>query len=289
MPKGVPKAGYRKTKSRVAKMMLENKNVPLEVVSNETDDEIRAKLSDRFDILSDMTDGALNNDIKALIVSGPPGLGKSYTVEEKLSQVDDARKIIIRGLVNKTGLYKTLYQYRFPGCVVVFDDADRIFFDDDSLNMLKAVCDTMKERRLSYLSEFKLVDEDTAEVIPKQFVFEGTIIFITNFDFDDLIMRGHKIAPHLEALVSRSHYIDLAMKTRRDYMIRIHQVVENGMLRNHGLSDKQEKEVMKFINDHQNELRELSLRIAIKIGNLAKARPFKWQKMARVTCCRGLS
>jgi hypothetical protein len=263
---------------------------PLDIVTSETDEEIRTKLADRFDILSDMTEAALNNDIKALIVSGPAGLGKSYTVEEKLDTVDDARKIVIRGMVNKTGLYKTLYQYRFPGCVVVFDDADRIFFDDDSLNMLKAVCDTMKERKLSYLTEYKLIDEETAEVIPKQFVFEGTIVFITNYDFDDMIGRGHKIAPHLEALVSRSHYIDLAMKTRRDYMIRIKQVVEDqGMLRAHGLSETQEKDVMMFIDKHQDQLRELSLRIAIKIANLAKSRPNKWQKMARVTCCKGIA
>lgn len=288
MPRGVPKAGFRKTKKRVARMMEDVG--PLDIVTSETDEEIRTKLADRFDILSDMTEAALNNDIKALIVSGPAGLGKSYTVEEKLDTVDDARKIVIRGMVNKTGLYKTLYQYRFPGCVVVFDDADRIFFDDDSLNMLKAVCDTMKERKLSYLTEYKLIDEETAEVIPKQFVFEGTIVFITNYDFDDMIGRGHKIAPHLEALVSRSHYIDLAMKTRRDYMIRIKQVVEDqGMLRAHGLSETQEKDVMMFIDKHQDQLRELSLRIAIKIANLAKSRPNKWQKMARVTCCKGIA
>jgi hypothetical protein len=289
MPRGVPKAGFRKTKKRVARMMVEDHG-PLDILTRETDDEIHTKLSDRFEILSDMTEAALDNEIKALIVSGPAGLGKSYTVEEKLDSVDENRKIVIRGMVNKTGLYKTLYQYRHPGCVVVFDDADRIFFDDDSLNMLKAVCDTMKERKLSYLTEYKLVDEETAEVIPKQFVFEGTIIFITNYDFDDMISRGHKIAPHLEALVSRSHYIDLAMRTRRDYMIRIKQVVEDhGMLRAHGLNEKQERDVMQFIDEYQDELRELSLRIAIKIANLVKSRPNKWWKMARVTCCRGIA
>jgi|TARA_B110000211_G_scaffold185303_1_gene210246 hypothetical protein len=287
MPRGVPKSGFRKTKNRIARMSIDSAvNGPLDVITRESDEEIEAKLTDRFDILDDMTIGAMSGDIKALIVSGPAGLGKSYTVESRLNEIDDTRKIVIRGLVNKTGLYKILYQYRHPGNVVVFDDADRIFFDDDSLNMLKAVCDTMKERRLSYLSEYKLVDEESAEVIPKQFVFEGTIIFITNFDFDDLITRGHKIAPHLSALVSRSHYIDLAMKTKRDYLIRIRQVVKMGMLQDIGLNDKQQNEVMKFIDDNKDSLRELSLRVAIKIGTLAKTRPDKWAAMARVTCCR---
>lgn len=286
MPRGVPKSGFRKTNKRMVLNTILNN--PLEMYTNETDEEIAEKLSDRFEILDVMTNSAIDGDVKALIVSGPAGLGKSFTVENALSKMNEDKYTIIRGMVNKTGLFKTLYQYRRPGNVIVFDDADRIFFDDDSLNLLKAVCDTMKKRVVSYLSEFKLVDEESAEVLPKQFEFEGTIVFITNMDFDRMIDAGHKIAPHMEALVSRSHYIDLAMKTKRDYLIRIKQVVAKGMLKDHGLGPNEQKEVMAFIEKHQNSLRELSLRIAIKIGTLRKTNS-NWEKIARVTCCKGLA
>jgi uncharacterized protein (UPF0147 family) len=286
MPRGVPKSGVRMTRKRIA-MTAFAPTLPINV-SNETDEEIELKLADRFEILEEMTKGAVAGDIRALICSGPAGLGKSYTVDKALQTLPEGQYTAIRGMVNKTGLYKTLYQYRHPGNVIVFDDADRIFFDDDSLGLLKAACDTMKTRTLSYLSEFKLVDEETAEVIPRQFVFEGTVIFITNMDFDHMIASGSKIAPHMEALVSRSHYIDLAMKTRRDYIIRIHQVVKQGMLQDHGLNKNQESEVMNFIEENQDKLRELSLRMAIKIAVLMKTTK-DWKRTARVTCCRGMA
>jgi hypothetical protein len=168
--------------------------------------------------------------------------------------------------------------------VLVFDDADSVFFDDVALNLLKGVCDTTDIRHVSWLAETNM-ETDDGEKLPRHFIFEGTIVFITNLDFDDMIDRGHKLAPHMSALVSRSHYIDLSMKTKRDYLVRIRQVVADGMLRDQGLSAVQEAEVMAYIEEKQNVLRELSLRMAVKIGNLVKTGQ-AWKKLANVTCCK---
>ena len=205
----------------------------------ETDKQIEEKLEERFTILEVLTHSAMNGESRSLIVSGPPGLGKSYTVEQALALYDPnaLRHTIAKGYVKPTGLLRLLYKHRAPGQVIVFDDADTIFFDDTSLNLLKTVCDTTEKRVVSYLAETNMVDEDSAEKIPRSFEFEGTIIFITNYDFDAMIQRGHKLAPHFTALISRSHYIDLAMKSERDYLIRIKQVVKKGLLRD--LNDDQ--------------------------------------------------
>ena len=101
-------------------------------------------------------------------------------------------------------------------------------------------------------------------------------------------LNSNKLAPHLSAMVSRSHYIDLAMKTRRDYFIRIKQVVEQGLLSSKGLDKMQERIVMSFIERHQNNLREMSLRVAIKLADLVKRNPAKFEVMAKVTVCKGL-
>ncbi len=251
----------------------------------ETDDQIEQRIAERFDILDTLTESCISGLARALIVSGPAGLGKSYTVEHRLQAWDpnDLNHTIIKGYVRATGLVKLLYQYRHAGQVIVFDDADTIFFDDTSLNLLKAVCDTTERRRVSWLSEGKLVDDESAELIPRSFDFEGTIIFISNYDFDAMIDRGHKLAPHLQALVSRSHYIDLAMKTRRDYLVRIRQVIAMGLL-SHLTLDEQ-ADVITFIECNHESLREMSLRIAIKIGALRKQSD-NWEKIARITCCR---
>jgi hypothetical protein len=128
-----------------------------------------------------------------------------------------------------------------------------------------------------------LVDEESAERIPKSFEFEGTIIFISNHDFDAMIERGHKLAPHLQAMISRSHYIDLAMKSKRDYLVRIRQVVDQGLLSM--LTDEEKCDVLTYIDANSDKLRELSLRMVLKIGGIRKTSQ-NWERVANITCCR---
>jgi hypothetical protein len=256
--------------------------------TQETDAEIEVKLSERFGILKLLAKAAAEGQAKALIISGPAGLSKSYTVEKVLEEWDpsETRYRIVKGFVKATGLYKTLFQNKEEGQVLVFDDADSIFFDDTSLNFLKAALDSTERRRISYLSEYKIVDEETATVIPSTFEYNGTCIFISNFDFIKMIDKGHKLSPHLQALMSRAHYVDLMMKTRRDYFIRIKQVVNEGMLKVQGLSNKEGEEVMNFIEKNIPHLNELSLRTAIKVAGLKKMSSDRWEQIARVTLCK---
>lgn len=286
MPRGVPKSGFRAARrgSDAAERMAALK-VSYAAEKRETDAEIEQRIADRFEILDVLTEACVVGNSRALIVSGPAGLGKSYTVEKRLADWDpnELQHTIVKGYVRATGLVKLLYQYRHANNVLVFDDADAIFFDDVSLNLLKAVCDTTERRRVSWLSEGKLVDDDSAELIPRSFDFEGTIIFISNYDFDAMIDKGHKLAPHLQALVSRAHYIDLAMKSRRDYLVRIRQVIKQGLLSH--LTEPQRADVIAFIEGNHDKLRELSLRMAIKLGSLRK-QGGDWEKLARITCCK---
>ena len=284
MPRGVPKAGFRKTKNKT-KSDIVAYHEPIQI---ETDTEISQRISDRFEILEDLAIGSTSGEIRSLIVSGPAGLGKSFTIEKTLNQwdPDGTNYTIIKGYVRATGLYKTLFAHSAPGQVVVFDDADTIFFDDTSLNMLKAVCDSTENRTVSYLAESQLFDDGTAERLPKSFEFHGTIIFITNYDFDAMIEKGHKLAPHLLAMMSRSHYIDLSMKTKRDYMVRIHQVISKGLLDNVGLTHVAQQEVVSFLDANKDTLRELSIRVALKVASIRKLKEQKWEKIAKITCCR---
>lgn len=252
----------------------------------ETDEQIENRISERFNILESLTDSCIAGDSRALIVSGPAGLGKSYTVEQKLSAWDPSglNYAITKGYVRATGLVKLLYAYREENQVLVFDDADAIFFDDVSLNLLKAVCDTTERRIVSWLSEGKLFDDDSGTMVPRSFEFNGTIIFISNYDFDAMIDKGHKLSPHLQAMVSRAHYIDLAMKTRRDYLVRIRQVVAQGLLSH--LDIEAQADVLTFIEAYSDHLRELSLRMALKIASIRKTNNTNWEKVAKITCCK---
>lgn len=290
MPRGVPKNGFRKTRTtktdKIAKIM--NVVQPSEPVIVETDEEIEQKLNDRFEILTDMANAAIDGDVRALIVSGPAGLGKSFTIEKALEAWDPSATShrIVKGYVKAPALYKLLYQHRIAGSVLVFDDADDVFLDETAIGLLKAALDTTDKRIISYMTEGTLIDEESAERLPKSFQFEGTVIFITNYDFDAMIDRGSRLAPHLSALVSRAHYIDLAMKNQRDYLIRIRQVVRSGLLKNIGLDDTAQADVLNFIEKNAGRLRELSLRMALKIGILRRKNDGNWMKRAIVTCCK---
>lgn len=286
MPRGIPKAGFRKTKN----MMKRQKMVTLPVVpvKVETEAEIYDKLQDRFAAMDTMAEATATGKNRALIISGPAGLGKSYGVMKVVDGLEAKgyNPTVVRGYVRPTGLYKTLHEFRYPNCVIVFDDADSVFMDDVCLNLLKTACDMTKTRTLSWLTETKMEDEE-GERMPRRFEFEGSIIFITNYDFDAMIQNGTKLAPHFEAMISRSHYLDLAMKTKMDYVVRIKQVVlEKGMLRNEGFTKTQEAAVLAFIVKHQDKLRELSLRMVVKLAGLMRMNPSTWEKLATVTCMR---
>ena len=286
MPRGVPKAGFRRTKKRVGINHATQFVLP---VSTETIPQIEAKLQDRFEALEIMSEATGRGINRALIVSGPAGLGKSYTVEAKMAELE--RKghhvVYIKGYVRPLALYKLLYETRFPNSVLVFDDSDSIFHDDVSMNLLKSACDSTDRRVLHWLSRSLEREEDEdGESIPEKFEFEGSVIFITNYDFDNMINSGNKLAPHFEALVSRSHYLDLAMKTKMDYIVRIKQVVRSGMLRQRGFSDTDTILIMQFIENNVDRLRELSLRMVVKISGLYKMDKSNWQKLAKQTCFR---
>lgn len=280
MPRGVPKSGFRMTAKRV--------NAPfgevVEPIQHETDEEIGERIEERFSCLEDLTQSTISGESRSLIVSGPPGLGKSFTVERILADKDESEYRIVKGFVRATGLYRILYEMRHKNCVVVFDDCDSIFFDDVTLNLLKAACDTTERRCISWRAETKMRDEDE-DPIPTSFDFEGAVIFITNYDFDKMMSTGHKLAEHVAAMVSRSHYIDLTLKTKRDFIIRIRQVINSGMLSDR-LTKSQINDCLGFIEANSDRIRELSLRMAIKIAALMKTHPTRWERVARVTCLR---
>ena len=286
MPRGVPKSGFRVTRKRQAINFAQQVIKPVRV---ETVAEIEAKLKDRFEALEVMAEATGKGINRSLIVSGPAGLGKSFTVEAKLEELESMGHSVtyIKGYVRPLALYKLLYETRHAKSVLVFDDSDSVFYDDVSMNLLKGACDSTDRRVLHWLSKSLEKEEDEeGESIPEKFEFEGSIIFITNYDFDAMIASGNKLAPHFEALVSRSHYLDLAMKTKMDYIVRIKQVVRGGMLKSRGFNAAEETMILEFIVNNMERLRELSLRMVVKISGLYKMDKKNWQKLASQTCMR---
>lgn len=260
----------------------------IEARENETDEQIAFRLKERFDVIEMLSHASCNSRIRSLVISGPAGLGKSYTVEKALQEYDPEghKSVIAKGYVRATGLFMLLHQFRHKGNVVVLDDADSIFADENALNILKAACDTTENRVLSWRTETQLIDED-GEPIDRTFEFNGTVIFITNKDFDAEVAKGGRGSEHFEAMISRSHYVDCDMKSVRDYVVRIKQVCQQGMLRQKGLGMAESAFIVAFIEENANNLRELTLRMALKLADIYNMDSAKFEKIAKVSCFKG--
>ena len=261
-------------------------------ILTETDDEILDRLRDRFEILDDMTRAVKGGRVKAMIVTGPPGVGKSFGVEKVLSKHDVFATVandeklkkyeVVKGAMSAIGLYSKLYHYSDRKNVLVFDDCDSILLDDLSLNILKAALDTSAKRMIHWNTDSSLLRR---EGVPDSFEFKGGAIFITNIKFDHV--KSKKLRDHLEALESRCHYLDLTIDTEREKVLRIRQVVtECGMLDSYELTDVQKTDVVDFVTNNTARLRELSLRTVLKIADLAASFPDKWRAVAEMTCMR---
>ena len=254
-----------------------------------TDEETIERLRERFQILEDMTRACKKGDVRAMIVTGPPGVGKSFGVEKVLGKHDMIATLsekapkyqVVKGAMSAIGLYCKLFNYADKDNVLVFDDCDSILQEDLSLNILKAALDSKKTRRIHWNTDsFKLRNEG----VPDSFEFKGSAIFITNIKFDNV--KSKKMRDHLEALESRCHYIDLAIDTDREKLLRIKQITNDGMLDEYALGAEVVEEIVDFCDINKKRLRELSLRTVLKVADLAKAFPTKWEAMAENTVMR---
>jgi hypothetical protein len=258
-------------------------------VAAESDEQIIERTRQRFDVLKEMTKAVKQGDVRAMIVTGPPGVGKSFGVEEVLAKDDlfdmmgqrKPKYEIVKGAMSAIGLYSKLYKFSEAKNILVFDDCDSILLDDLSLNILKAALDSSKKRTISWNTDSRML---RAEGVPDRFEFKGGAIFITNLKFENV--RSKKLQEHLAALESRCHYIDLKMDTDREKVLRIKQIVQDGMLASYEFEPVVRDEVVDFIVERRAEMRELSLRTVLKIADLRKSFPTNWKGMAEVTCMR---
>ena len=260
-------------------------------VAAKTDEEIAHDQRETFEILGEMTKAVASNTVKGLVVSGPAGIGKSHTVETTLHDtLDMLGKLtgqgqmyeVISGGISAAVLYEKLWEYRDESQVLVFDDCDGVLYDEDSLNVLKAALDSKKTRRISWNTRSLHLERKD---IPNSFEYKGGVIFITNVKFDQI--KSARIGNHLEAIVSRCHYMDIGIDTAREKLLHIRNVVErSNMLGSYGFDEDTKAEVMDYINDHSKLLRELSLRMVLKIADLRKAMPGNWKRFVEKNCHR---
>ena len=245
--------------------------------------ESRFSINERFGFVSDMVTMLANGAQASVVVTGPGGLGKSFTVSKTLnacgfkdvSTLEDfavgtvikSNKAfrVIKGYSTPKGLYRTLYENRDG--VIVFDDCDSVLKDPVSLNLLKGALDSYSRRIISWRADIK--DED----LPTTFEFKGRIVFISNLASTQID----------QAIITRSMAVDLSM-TRQQKIERMRHLLDSGEFMPE--FDKAiKKDAMSLIDKLQDKVKELSLRTLIQVTKIRKSAGSNWSNLAEYTIC----
>lgn len=224
----------------------------------------------------------------SLVISGLPGLGKTWDVEETLNNMH-IDYVPVAGDITTAGLYEILFLNRDK--LILFDDMDSVYDSKESVNLLKAVLDTKPKRKVSrilktHFDSFTMSDqeiqakyEETGK-LPKQFEFTGRIIFITNMPGEDLD----------EALISRSLFVDVNPEMS-EIIRRIKSIMPN-IQPNYAIDKKTEIIDFMLAMSKQYELRfPLNLRTFVHCLNIRVANEFnvnvggenvpQWQRLIK--------
>lgn len=240
-----------------------------------------------FSVLEDLTSAMTEGTVKGLIVYGPAGVSKTFSVDKVLKKklmkyflVDDGPKFnIISGYMRTPHLFVELWKNRRPNDVLVIDDCDSALQDQDSLMLLKAALDTTDKRNITYNAVSPFLKK---EGVPNTFEFEGSVIFITNTNFRKC--NAPKLKDHLDAIMSRCHYLDIALTTDLEKFLWIKYIsLSSKMLTSKGLSVDQILELLKYLETNILRLNDLSLRAVLKLADLFAFNKNTWTEAAEVT------
>ena len=276
----------------------------------ESDDKIKARIAERFDIMDEMIQSAAEGEVRGVVLTGPPGVGKSHGVTKALrrsiedpqlqaileydsesglpkpppvDKVQNERDMIERfkfvsGHCTPLKLFEILYEGSGENMVTVFDDCDGVLRNEDCLNLFKVALDTTAEKRiLTWNSTRERAD------VPSRFEFKGSVIVITNINFENPEKASASMAEHLGAIMSRVYYVDLAINNVREKYLHIEGVCQDhDLLKHMGLEPLQVQEVMDFFKDNLSNFREVSIRTVQKIGKLCLKHE-NWMRMAVIT------
>lgn len=248
-----------------------------------TEAQVEKIIEERFDVMDSLIRALRVSRIRSVIITGAAGIGKTYNVEaylEKMELEEGQHWAEIGGKCSAFGLYEALWSCRNEGSIMVLDDVE-VWEDIDCLNILKKALDTNKRRIIDWRTASKALED---KGLPDSFEFKGKVIFLTNVDAYKEISRGSKKAPHLNALISRSVFLDLGIHDPRTILLHVRSVTRKvGMLVERGLTDFQQEQALMWLEENVNNLQALSLRTPLMIGEFMLTEKEKWEAMCQHT------
>jgi len=262
-------------------MYITKENLFQEMISNFTpvskyDLDDFTDLETRYNSVESYIEKIATGQMRSLIVNGPAGVGKTFSVESYLKKYSEGRYKIVTGHMTPLALYFNLYYHREPNQILVLDDIDSIFKKIEGVNLLKAAMDTTAVRKVSYESSTGKLSTGN---IPPSHEFKGGVILVSNIGFENT--SKNTLGVHLDALKDRSYSITISDRSKDSCFRQIcFMVIKKNMLRDRKLTQKQIYSLLEYIEINLEELNRVSLRTVIKLADLIKVCPENWIDMA---------
>jgi len=137
-------------------------------------------------------------DLGLVLLLGRHGTGKTESVRQIFSNPQtsdcapsaDQGALYVEGHMQPFGLYRQLWDYR--NCPIILDDLDRLYADPDCVRLLKPLCNTVREKRLHWLTNLTMNDG----ALPSSFTTASSVILIAN--------EWKSLNPNVRALEDRA-------------------------------------------------------------------------------------
>lgn len=240
-----------------------------EIVETET----IVPINTRFAYLSMMVGMVATATPTSLIITGSGGLGKTFTVLDKLTEQgleEDEDYVLIKGYTTPKSMYRTMHDNRDK--IIVFDDCDSVLTNETAVNLLKAALESMPTRRVAWMTERG--GGESEDSLPSSFDFIGKVIFISN-------KRLNQIP---QALLSRALYVDVTM-TAPEKIERMRNIAPN-VRPELPLSDK--LEVIDMLDTLKTRTKDLNIRTMLKCLDIRQSAPAdQWKAVAEYVVTTG--
>lgn len=239
-------------------------------------------INERFGFVENIVEMIADEQAVAATFCGEGGLGKTHTVlavlkrkglkDMTVGQIagDDGHYraakcfIVNKGYSSAKGLYRLLYTNRKS--VVVLDDTDKVQKDPVALDILKSALDSYDSRVICWNAEARSKEEE--EELPRSFVFEGRVIFISNMASEEMD----------QALRSRAMTVDLSMTLDEKLQRMDHIVNSSDFMPEFAQNIKNES--LALIKELKEKAREINLRTLIQVCKIRASNKTNWKQLA---------
>lgn len=167
----------------------------------------------------------------------------------------------VKGYSSAKGLFRTLFENKKK--LIIFDDCDAAWKNEVSANLLKAALDSDDERWVTWNVEGSSNDD-----LPRSFLFEGRIIFISNVKSEDFP----------QPLISRALRCDVEM-TVDERFERMRQILPSPKFAP-GVSLEVKQLALDFLMENRDIAAEISTRSLLNVIQVANSGSKLWKKIA---------